>query len=334
MRQPSSMYDHAGRNPGAGQAFWWTITLLFLLPALLACCGEGHTGPLAGCRLSLPQSIPARRRSLGRRDSFGPASRHDSGAFEGMSGYRGAIGRRDSNASHARPRRCPQSGAPDLRDTGQPRDGAGPGPRRKHPRQPAGGAGPVPAGIYGIFMEEISHAFDGGIYAELIQNRSFEEGVLPPGMKLVKKDGRQAEDGTGEAAAGRAAGEVGHALAMVHELRLGPQPRAGRLVAPERGRRQGADEAHRGQPHERGLGPLVGDDVAVPGAKGRVDLVNSGYWGINVKAGTTTTERLPPPGHYQGEVTAMLEVQGREVLAVTNSAWSSPANRGRSRRPT
>ncbi len=37
-------------------------------------------------------------------------------------------------------------------------------------------------------MEELSHAFDGGIYAELIQNRSFEEGVLPPGMKLMKKD--------------------------------------------------------------------------------------------------------------------------------------------------
>jgi len=46
----------------------------------------------------------------------------------------------------------------------------------------------VPPTLYGIFMEEISHAFDGGIYAELIQNRSFEEGVLPPGMKLVKKD--------------------------------------------------------------------------------------------------------------------------------------------------
>lgn len=47
---------------------------------------------------------------------------------------------------------------------------------------------PVPAALYGIFMEEISQAFDGGIYAELIQNRSFEGGVLPPGVKLVKKD--------------------------------------------------------------------------------------------------------------------------------------------------
>ena len=50
---------------------------------------------------------------------------------------------------------------------------------------------PVAPTLYGIFMEEISHAFDGGIYAELIQNRSFEEGVLPPGMKLVTKpDGK------------------------------------------------------------------------------------------------------------------------------------------------
>src|SRR6476620_7077346 len=46
---------------------------------------------------------------------------------------------------------------------------------------------PVPATLYGIFMEELSHAFDGGIYAELIQNRSFEEGVLPPGMQLITK---------------------------------------------------------------------------------------------------------------------------------------------------
>ena len=45
---------------------------------------------------------------------------------------------------------------------------------------------PVRPGLHGIFMEEFSHAFDGGIYGELIQNRSFEEGVLPPGMKLVQ----------------------------------------------------------------------------------------------------------------------------------------------------
>ena len=32
--------------------------------------------------------------------------------------------------------------------------------------------------LYGIFFEEINHAGDGGLYAELIQNRSFDE-TLP-----------------------------------------------------------------------------------------------------------------------------------------------------------
>jgi alpha-L-arabinofuranosidase len=47
---------------------------------------------------------------------------------------------------------------------------------------------PVQNGLSGIFMEEISHAFDGGIYAELVQNRSFEEGIIPPGMKIFRND--------------------------------------------------------------------------------------------------------------------------------------------------
>lgn len=33
-----------------------------------------------------------------------------------------------------------------------------------------------------FFFEEINHAGDGGLYAELVQNRSFEEHTLPHGM--------------------------------------------------------------------------------------------------------------------------------------------------------
>lgn len=39
--------------------------------------------------------------------------------------------------------------------------------------------------LHGIFFEEISHAGEGGLYAELIQNRGFEESVLPYGTTLV-----------------------------------------------------------------------------------------------------------------------------------------------------
>ncbi|MBQ7442430.1 MAG: hypothetical protein IJS59_00995, partial [Bacteroidaceae bacterium] len=40
--------------------------------------------------------------------------------------------------------------------------------------------------LYGIFFEEINHAGDGGLYAELVQNRGFEEHVLPSGMTYRK----------------------------------------------------------------------------------------------------------------------------------------------------
>ena len=32
---------------------------------------------------------------------------------------------------------------------------------------------------YGLFFEEINHAGDGGLYAELIRNRSFEDNINP-----------------------------------------------------------------------------------------------------------------------------------------------------------
>ena len=38
--------------------------------------------------------------------------------------------------------------------------------------------------LHGIFFEEISHAGEGGLYAELIQNRGFEETRIPAGTKL------------------------------------------------------------------------------------------------------------------------------------------------------
>ena len=39
---------------------------------------------------------------------------------------------------------------------------------------------PVNPDLYGLTIEEINHGIDGGLYAELIQNRSFEDGVPLP----------------------------------------------------------------------------------------------------------------------------------------------------------
>jgi alpha-L-arabinofuranosidase len=34
--------------------------------------------------------------------------------------------------------------------------------------------------MYGIFFEEISHAGNGGLYTELVQNRDVEASTIPP----------------------------------------------------------------------------------------------------------------------------------------------------------
>ncbi len=40
--------------------------------------------------------------------------------------------------------------------------------------------------MYGVFFEEINHAGDGGLYAELVQNLSFEEATMLPGYTVEK----------------------------------------------------------------------------------------------------------------------------------------------------
>ena len=40
----------------------------------------------------------------------------------------------------------------------------------------------IPASMYGIFFEEINHSGDGGLYAELVQNRGFEDTSVPEGF--------------------------------------------------------------------------------------------------------------------------------------------------------
>ena len=42
---------------------------------------------------------------------------------------------------------------------------------------------PVSSRLYGIFFEEINHAGDGGLYAEMVRNRGFEDANLPPACR-------------------------------------------------------------------------------------------------------------------------------------------------------
>lgn len=42
----------------------------------------------------------------------------------------------------------------------------------------------VPKSLYGVFLEEINNSGEGGLYAELIQNRGFEDANVPPGCTV------------------------------------------------------------------------------------------------------------------------------------------------------
>ena len=47
---------------------------------------------------------------------------------------------------------------------------------------------PIQPTMWGIFFEDINFAADGGIYAELVKNRSFEFAKPMMGWKILKKD--------------------------------------------------------------------------------------------------------------------------------------------------
>ena len=189
---------------------------------------------------------------------------------------------------------------------------------------------PVSATLHGIFMEEISHAFDGGLYAELIQNRSFEEGVLPPGMKLVKQpDGSQKLE-LETLPAGVAADKWPMPWPWGNNCVWKPERALLGWSLENRGGAKGEMKLTEANPMNAASSRSLAMTVAAAGADtAAVALVNSGYWGIGVKAGTAYDLKFHlRPGTFQGTVSATLEsrdgnVLGRQDLGKINpgTAW-------------
>ncbi|MBV5315062.1 MAG: hypothetical protein JZU47_17295 [Prolixibacteraceae bacterium] len=118
--------------------------------------------------------------------------------------------------------------------------------------------------LYGIFFEEINHAGEGGLYAEMVQNRDFEITSIPAGSNmggnLVRtKDGWQERKVFGNElhgwsflSEGGAAGDI--RLQHDHPLN-GKNPASMRLIVTKAGSRSG--------------------------------VYNSGFWGMNFMQGET-----------------------------------------------
>ena len=175
---------------------------------------------------------------------------------------------------------------------------------------------PVPPALYGIFMEEISHAFDGGIYAELIQNRSFEEGVLPPGMKLVEKPDGGFKMELEKLPAGVPKEKWDMPWPWNGNCGWNPERALIGWSLEHRGGAQGEMRVTEAHPMNAASSRSLAMSVVAPSeSTGGVALVNEGYWGINVQSGTSYDFKCHlRPGTFAGTVTATMETRDGKVL--------------------
>lgn len=133
----------------------------------------------------------------------------------------------------------------------------------------------IPSSLYGVFFEEITGSGDGGLYAEMIRNRGFEEGCLPSGCTL---------DDEGFAAAPHRHCYSNNSLNCFRVKWSPDLPMTGWRVQYSDGSQASSsvtDEypLNAATPHSLHLD--------LNAAYGEVNVVNGGYWGLAVEAGKT-----------------------------------------------
>ncbi|MBW8014992.1 MAG: hypothetical protein FVQ82_02320 [Planctomycetes bacterium] len=188
---------------------------------------------------------------------------------------------------------------------------------------------PVPAGLYGIFMEEISHAFDGGLYGELIQNRSFEEGVLPPGMKLVKKEDGGFKMELESLPAGVRKDKWPMPWPWSMNCNWNPDRKLLGWSLHDHGNTGSKMKLTEANPMNTASALSLELTVAnTEKSTAQVSLANSGYWGINVQEGNSYRLKFYlRPGTFQGRITAVLENKDGKDLATTSFGPISPSTK-------
>ena len=164
----------------------------------------------------------------------------------------------------------------------------------------------VSPSMYGVFFEEINHAGDGGLYAELVQNRSFEECEMPEGYYV--ENGRL-----------KPAPVPNHETGRVNEnanFHWNNEPVRAWSLKPN-------DESvatmrlTKDKPmFETAPNNL---EVNIINAKKPVQLINEGYWGMNIEKGKLYALRiiLRTNEDYEGNITAKLISKKGKVIGET-----------------
>lgn len=156
----------------------------------------------------------------------------------------------------------------------------------------------VSKSMYGMFFEEINHAGDGGLYAEMLQNRGFEEQVLPSGMTYSN----------GRAVAPHSPNYWGldYVDSWVAWDINTLKTKGWRFTSA--GMKSTSDVVTLDEPLNANTPNALHIEISQKTSdKGRFNVINDGYWGVAVKADSTYKLRFYlRTSDYMGTVKAML----------------------------
>lgn len=162
----------------------------------------------------------------------------------------------------------------------------------------------VSPSMYGIFFEEINHAGDGGLYAELVQNRNFMEKEMPEGYHTEK--GRVIPKPVKNHLTGEVRSSTYHwnkDSIPAWQLRMENPQVAQMEITRETPKFQTAPNNLKLTIHKKTTS---------------VQLINTGYWGMNIQAGETYLSRAiirTSPDYTGGIKLRLLSSKNKELAS-------------------
>lgn len=164
----------------------------------------------------------------------------------------------------------------------------------------------IPASMYGIFFEEINHAGDGGLYAELIQNRGFEDSSVPEGYTVKGDRIFPPADRTNHLTGARPHPDL--------SFRWNPDPIPAWRFEQLEGSGASAELTREYPLNEASSTALK---VTLP-EKGRITLSNCGFWGMNIEKGKGYYLRMNTSNGNRFEGRAILKLVAEDGTELCN----------------
>lgn len=164
----------------------------------------------------------------------------------------------------------------------------------------------IPASMYGIFFEEINHAGDGGLYAELIQNRGFEDSSVPEGYTVKGDRIFPPTDRANHLTGARPHPDL--------SFRWNPDPIPAWRFEQLEGSGASAELTREYPLNEASPTALK---VTLP-EKGRISLSNCGFWGMNIEKGKGYYLRMNTSNGNRFEGRAILKLVAEDGTELCN----------------